>query len=138
MLAFAALLLLAGCSIATPMGPIFGAAESDSSLVTGSIDETRIDSMRSDEDWALVTKAVGEALDPANGSGEGRWVVPERRASGTIVAVGGPFAHDDAMCRAFVARTQIEAAESWYQGRACQKDTAPWAIARIASWSPPK
>jgi 17 kDa outer membrane surface antigen len=126
--------LLGGCSISTPMAPLFGSKEGDDTILTGSITPKRFDPAMSDTEWGMVTRAVGEAFSPDNAASSARWKGEE--TAGSIVAVGGTYPDDTGLCRAFVARLESAPAR-WYQGRACRQDQEAWSIRRVSDWSPP-
>ena len=137
MIACLAALVLGGCAISTPLGPIFG---SDDDAATGTVapPDTRFSSDMSEADWTLAQAAVRTALDAGAGRPSASWQNPASGSKGTISPVASAFAVDGALCQAFTAIVTADGETSYYQGRACRTGSKAWMVTETSAWAPPQ
>ena len=113
---------LAGCSMAIPL-PAFVSPDD----VTGSIKHfsSPLSAQIGIEDWRRAATALGRALDP-KGSGETvAWSNPKTGLKGKFTPVGGAYARENRLCRAFLG--EIGSDES-VSGTGCVDKRGEWAV----------
>ena len=129
-------IILAGCAISTPLGPIFGSTED----TTGSIasQTTRLTGTMSDADWDQAKLALQQALDPQNPGQSVVWSNAAAGTHGSVTPVADAFIENKIHCRAFVAALAEGGMTKWYQGKGCQKDSTQWMIISAEPWALPE
>lgn len=131
-------IILAGCSISTPLGPIFGSAEDKTA--TGSIptQENRLTATMADGDWEQTKLALQAAMDPQNPGAAILWSNNAAGTHGSVTPVATAFLDNKNHCRSFVAALSQETATQWYQGKSCQNNGASWMIVSVQPWALPR
>jgi len=129
--------ILAGCAISTPLGPIFGSAEDKTA--TGSIpaQDNRLTSTMTDADWDKTKLALQAAMDPQNPGASILWSNTEAGTHGSVTPVADSFVENKINCRSFVAALSEVGATQWYQGKGCQRSGGTWSIVSVQPWALP-
>jgi surface antigen len=136
-LALLAGIILAGCAISTPLGPIFGSAEDKT--ITGSIpaQDKRLDASMTDTDWDRAKLALQAAMNPQNPGASVLWTNDTSETHGSVTPVADAFVEGKGLCRSFVGALSRSGAAQWYQGKGCQKSTGAWFIVSVQPWALP-
>jgi surface antigen len=135
----AAAVLLGGCSIAVPVGDMFGADETltTSSLAANSSPAANGATMLSPElapeDWPFARMALGTALDPLGSGQVAPWANPRTGIRGDVVAVGKPYLHNDLVCRRFKANLYFQGQSDALAGAACRLSDGQWATMDVSA-----
>ncbi|MBB3808487.1 RT0821/Lpp0805 family surface protein [Pseudochelatococcus contaminans] len=120
---------LAACSIAVPMGGVFGA---DGKITTQSINPASTPGAFSEltpDDWSFASIALATALDPV-GSGESApWANPRTGITGEFTAVSKPYLRNDLVCRDFKGSLDYQGARDKLNGSACRQPDGRWTAA---------
>jgi surface antigen len=135
--AIVAAVILTGCAISTPLGPIFGSAEDDTT--TGSIParDVRLSATMNQADWDQTKAALQAALAPTNLGQSILWTSLTASTHGSVTPVSDSFVENKIRCRSFVAALADPSGTQWYQGKACQKD-ASWTVVSAEPWALPR
>jgi surface antigen len=130
--------ILSGCAISTPLGPIFGSAEDKTT--TGSIpsQDNRLNTSMTDADWDKTKAALQAAMDPQNPGAAIMWSNAETGAHGSVTPVADAFVENKASCRSFVAGLSQTGPVQWYQGKGCQRGNGSWGIVSVQPWALPR
>jgi surface antigen len=131
-------IILSGCSISTPLGPIFGSGEDKTT--TGSIPsrDNRLNASMTDADWGKTKQALQAAMDPQNPGAAILWTNDEAGTHGSVTPVSDAFAENKSTCRSFVAGLSQGGAVQWYQGKGCQHGSGEWGIVAVQPWALPR
>jgi surface antigen len=89
------------------------------------------------EDLRRATGAMALALDPQGNGSPVSWDNAESKASGRFTPVGGPFLHDDEVCRAFLSQISTPMDKVALQGTACRPSGGTWSIRDMKPWKQP-
>jgi surface antigen len=89
------------------------------------------------EDMRRALGAMALALDPQGNGTAVNWNNPESGFRGVFTPVGGPFLHDDQICRAFLSSSQIQSGTIAHQGTACRPSGGEWALRELTPWKKP-
>ncbi len=129
--------ILAGCAISTPLGPIFGSAEDKTA--TGSIpsQDNRLNATITDADWDKTKSALQAAMDPQNPGASIVWSNAEAGTHGSVTPVADAFVENKLSCRSFVAALNDSGSTQWYQGKGCQRTSGAWTIVSVQPWALP-
>jgi surface antigen len=123
-----AALLLAGCSMTMPLGPLVSQDD-----VTGSIRKVCPLSPDLDpEDWRRAAGAMNIALDPQGNGLSVQWDNPQSGAHGVFTPVAKPYPVEAKICRAFVADLEKDGKEHTLQGTACSQKGGDWILTDVA------
>nr|WP_245196950.1 RT0821/Lpp0805 family surface protein [Labrys sp. LIt4] len=138
--------ILTGCAISTPLGPIFGSAEDQTT--TGSIpaQDLRFNASMTDADWQQAKAALQAAMDPQNPGASIQWSNMATNAHGSVTPVAEPYVENKLTCRSFVAAQSGQSGGTvrgsnpaqWYQGKSCRKSGTPWSIVSVQPWALPR
>ena len=129
--------ILSGCAISTPLGPIFGSGEDKTP--TGSIPapDSRLNASMTDADWDKTKLALQAAMDPKNPGASILWANGEGGTHGSVTPVADAFIENQTACRSFVAALSQSDTTQWYQGKGCQKNSGSWSIVNVQPWALP-
>ncbi|WP_181161141.1 RT0821/Lpp0805 family surface protein [Labrys okinawensis] len=137
---------MTGCAISTPLGPIFGSAEDQTT--TGSIpaQDLRFNASMTDADWQQAKAALQAAMDPQNPGASIQWSNMATNAHGSVTPVAEPYVENKLTCRSFVAAQSGQSGGTvrgsnpaqWYQGKSCRKSGTPWSIVSVQPWALPR
>lgn len=130
--------ILAGCAISTPLGPIFGSAEDRTT--TGSIPEpdVRLNASMTDADWQQAKAALQAAMDPKNPGASIPWSNAATGAHGSVTPVAEAYVDGKLTCRSFVAAHAGSNPAQWYQGKSCRRTSSAWSILSVQPWALPR
>jgi surface antigen len=129
--------ILSGCAISTPLGPIFGSSEDKTT--TGSIpdQDNRLSASMTDADWDKTKLALQAAMSPQNPGASILWSNPDAGTHGSVTPVADAFVENKSTCRSFVAALTQNVGTQWYQGRGCQRSSGSWTIVNVQPWALP-
>ena len=129
--------ILTGCAISTPLGPIFGSAEDKTT--TGSIPEQdiRLNASMTDADWQQAKAALQAGMDPQNPGASIAWSSMTTGVHGLVTPVADSYAENKLTCRSFVAAQGGQGPTQWYQGKSCRKSGTAWSIVSVQPWALP-
>ncbi|MDT3380916.1 RT0821/Lpp0805 family surface protein [Labrys portucalensis] len=144
--ALIASVILTGCAISTPLGPIFGSAEDQTT--TGSIpaQDIRLNASMTDADWQQAKAALQAAMDPQNPGASIQWSNMTTGAHGSVTPVAETYVENKLTCRSFVAAQSDQTGglvrgsnpAQWYQGKGCRKSGTAWSIVSVQPWALPR
>lgn len=136
--ALIASVILTGCAISTPLGPIFGSAEDKTTTGSISAPDTRLNASMTDADWQQAKAALQAALDPQNPGASIQWSNMATGAHGSVTPVAESFVDNKLTCRSFVAAQSGPGPAQWYQGRGCRQSGTAWSIISVQPWALPR
>jgi surface antigen len=131
-------IILTGCAISTPLGPIFGSSEDKTTTGSIPVQDNRLTSTMTDADWQQAKAALQAAMDPQNPGASIPWSNTTAGTHGSVTPVADGFVENKIHCRSFVAALADESATLWFQGKGCQNSGAPWTIVSVQPWSLPR
>ena len=134
----AAGIILAGCAISTPLGPIFGSNEDKTATGSIAAQDNRLNPVMSEADWSQTKTALQAALDPQNPGASIMWANTPTGAHGSVTPVADSFVESKQRCRSFVAALTEAGPTQWYQGKGCLMDGNRWTIASVQPWALPQ
>jgi surface antigen len=130
-------LAVAGCSVTTRIGSLFGdEEEAETTASTPNAADDLAAPLRSgglsprmnDEDTRRSQSALALALDPEGKGALVNWDNPSTGATGSFSAEGDFYIKSNQLCRAFRADLAYAGANEQFQGKACRAGPGAWAI----------
>jgi hypothetical protein len=118
-------LAAAGCSMSFPLPPLVSDPETTGSITPA---VAPLGPGSTDADWEVARPALETALDPEHAGQTASWSNQGSGMSGSFVAAGEAFVHDDRLCRSYKARVAVPGAERAMTGTACRVGAGPWAV----------
>lgn len=130
-------LALGGCSVSLPIASLIGEKEPATTASVTARPVSPLSPELTAEDWRRARAALAVALDPTGNGAAAAWDNPDTGMKGAFLPVGGPFVKSDEICRAFLARLDVQGDRRDLQGAACRLSGGDWTVKDIQPWKRP-